>query len=196
MGSAKRVIYINIRHRGQLLGEVRLVLGLLSVEADVLDNHHIAVIESGSLGLGVGADNVLGHDDLFAQQLAQLGSHGSQGELLHIALGSLQSLGSGLGLLSLGHGVNLLLFLLVQLHGVVKDIVGPAHMRAEDDLCAVVSKILHGGQGAHNALGVSDGAVLHGDIKVTADQDALTGYVNVFNGLLVEIVHFQCTPSS
>ena len=195
MGGAEGVVHVNLSHRGQLLGEVGVVLGLLGVEADVLDYHYVAVLESGSLGLGVGADNVLCHDDFLAQELPELCGDRGQGELLNVALGGLKALCGGLGLLGLGHCVYLLLLLLVQLHGIVEDVVRPAHMGAEDHLRAVVGKILYGGQSPDDALGVGDSAVLHGDVEIAAYQYALAGNVDVFNGLLVQIVHFQCTPS-
>ena len=191
VGGAESIVDVDIRHRGQLFGKGGVILGLLRMEADVLNNHHIAIVEGGGLLLGVGAHNVLGHNDLFAQQLAKLCGHRGQGELLHIALRGFQSLGGGLGLLGLGHGVDLLLLLLVQLHGLVEDVVGTAHVGAEDDLGAMVREVLYGGQRAHDALGVSNGSVLHGDVEVAADQNPLAGNVDVFHSLLVEIVHVR-----
>ena len=68
---------------GDLLG-VRgahggILAGLLRVEANVLQQHHVAVVHRGDLGLGILAVGVLGQRDLDAEQLAQtLGDRGQR----------------------------------------------------------------------------------------------------------------------
>ena len=63
-------------------------------------------------------------------------------------------------------------------------------MGAQDDLGLVVHQIADGLEGLVNTLGVGNVAFsVKGDVKVAADKDLLAGYVDVFDGLLVEIIH-------
>ena len=86
---------IDLRHGGELLGELGVVLLLPLVEAEVLQQHDLAGLEGGGLGLGVLTDDILGEDHVLPQQLAQALGHGSQGEgLLPLPLG-LAQVGAG-----------------------------------------------------------------------------------------------------
>ena len=87
--------HVDLRHRGHGLGQLGVVLGLARLKAGILQQHDLAGLEGGSLGLGVGAHHVLSHDDRLAQQLAQADGHRLQGQLgLYFALG-LAQVGAG-----------------------------------------------------------------------------------------------------
>ena len=88
---AKGVVDIDLRKGGQLLGELRIVLFLFLVEADVLQQNDVAGLHRVDALLGVLADDVLGQDDLLIELLAQALRNGGQG-ILHVefALGTAQ----------------------------------------------------------------------------------------------------------
>ena len=88
---AKGVVDIDLRKGGQLLGELRIVLFLFLVEADVLQQNDVARLHRVDALLGVLADDVLGQDDLLIELLAQALRNGGQG-ILHVefALGTAQ----------------------------------------------------------------------------------------------------------
>ena len=68
--------------------------------------------------------------------------------------------------------------------------LGLAHVRAGNDGGVLVQQILDGGQSGTDALVVGDDAAAvlgHGHVKVAAQQNLLTGYVDVLHGLLVVI---------
>ena len=69
MSRAECIVYINLSHGGKSLCKLGIVLLLLLVKADILYHHNVAVAQSRSLSLSILADNVLCHDDLFAEQL-------------------------------------------------------------------------------------------------------------------------------
>lgn len=74
MGAVRRaecIVHKDLRQRSQLLGQLGIVLRLALHEADVLQQHHIAVLQGSGLGLGILTDDVLGHHDGLAEQLAQ-----------------------------------------------------------------------------------------------------------------------------
>ena len=95
MDGAKGIGHVHVGQGGQGLGEGGVVGLLALVEAQVLQQHDLAGLQGGGLGLGVLADDVLGKDNLLAQQLAQPLSHGGQGEgFLPLPLGFAQ-MGAG-----------------------------------------------------------------------------------------------------
>ena len=88
MRGAEGIVDKDVSQRSQFLGQLRIVLRLALHVADVLQQHHVAVLERGGLCLGVLADDVGSHDDLLAQQLAQTVGDDLQGQLrLPLALG-------------------------------------------------------------------------------------------------------------
>ena len=60
VGSAKGVEDKDVGQGSQLLGKFGVVLLLFEAEAQVLHQHDLAGLEGGALGLGVGAEHVLG----------------------------------------------------------------------------------------------------------------------------------------
>ena len=95
MHGAEGVGHIDLGHGGELLGELGVVLLLALVEAQVLKQHYLAGLQSGGLGLGVLADDVFGHDDVHAQQLAQALGDGLEAQVgLPLSLG-LAQVGAG-----------------------------------------------------------------------------------------------------
>ena len=91
VSGAERIVHIDVRHGSQLLGESGIVLLLFLVEADVLEKHDLAGLQSRGFGLGVLADDVGSHDDIHAQQLRQPHGHRSQGVFhVELALGTAQ----------------------------------------------------------------------------------------------------------
>ena len=67
--------HIQIRHVGQLPGQLRVVLGLAGLKAGVLQQQDLSRLQGGRLGLGVGAHYVMGEDHFPAQQLAEALRH-------------------------------------------------------------------------------------------------------------------------
>ena len=71
-----------------------------------------------------------------------------------------------------------------------------AHVRAEDDLCAVLHEVADGGERADDAVFVRDLAVLHGDVEVAAHEHALAFpvfyvfYRHFVHGKILLIFHF------
>ena len=91
MNRAEGVGHIDLSHRGHLTGQLGVVLGLARLKAGVLQQHNLAGLEGGGLGLGVGAHHVPGHDHRLAQQLAETDGDRLQGQLgLHLTLGLAQ----------------------------------------------------------------------------------------------------------
>ncbi len=80
--SAECVRHVDVRHRGQFLGEVGVVFLLFLVETQVLQQHDLPGLQRRRLGLGVGADHIGRHNHILAQQLGQPVSHDLQREAL------------------------------------------------------------------------------------------------------------------
>src|SRR5699024_7333994 len=88
VSGAESVVYKDVSHGSQFLGQLGIVLGLALHVADILQEHHVAVLEGCSLGLGVLANHVGSHDDFLAQKLGNPLSHNLQAQLrLPLALG-------------------------------------------------------------------------------------------------------------
>ena len=85
MCGAECIVYEDLGHGSQFTGECGIVLLLFLVEANVLDHHNLTGLQSGSLRLGILADNVGSHNNLLTQKLAQTGSNGSQ-RIFHVEL--------------------------------------------------------------------------------------------------------------
>ena len=75
MHGTEGVGHIQIRHVGQLPGQLRVVLGLAGLKAGVLQQQDLSRLQGGRLGLGVGAHYVMGEDHFPAQQLAEALRH-------------------------------------------------------------------------------------------------------------------------
>ena len=85
MDHAEAVGDEDLAEGGDLLG-VRgahggILAGLLRVEANVLQQHHVAVVHRGDLGLGILAVGVLGQRHVGAEQLAEAGGNRGQAQL-------------------------------------------------------------------------------------------------------------------
>ena len=88
VGGAEGIVDENIRQGSQRLAQRRVVFGLTLLKAGVLQQHHIAVLQRGGLGLGVLPCHVGSHDDFLAQQLADALGNDFQTQLgLPLALG-------------------------------------------------------------------------------------------------------------
>ena len=71
VGRPEGVVDVDVRVRRQLLGELRVVLLLLGVEAQVLEEEELARPESLDRILGADAQRVAGHRDVAPEQLGQ-----------------------------------------------------------------------------------------------------------------------------
>ena len=93
MAAAEGVVHVCVRQRGQLLGELRHVLGLFLAETGVLEQDNVAVVHGSHSSLCVLAHDVVvvcEHNGL-AQLCAQGSCNGSQAELcLRAVLGLAQ----------------------------------------------------------------------------------------------------------
>ncbi len=97
----------DVCERGELAGELGALVvglgGLAGVEAEVLEEQHLAVLERRGLGLGVVADGVLGEDDVGAEHLAEAlrdrreGVLGLGGALGAAEVGADDDAGAGVG---------------------------------------------------------------------------------------------------
>ena len=88
-----------------------------------------------------------------------------------------------------GKCFNSLLLLLVKTEALGENAVGLTHMRAKNNLCAIVEKVLNGRKCANDSLIRGDNAILHRYVKVAANKDCFAGYFNVFNCFLVISCH-------
>ncbi|HLO68187.1 MAG TPA: hypothetical protein VK188_14275 [Holophaga sp.] len=91
VGGAEGVVHVGVREAGQGLGELLLVLRLALVEAQVLQQQHLARLQGGGLGLHLLAGHAGGQRHVQAQAL-QVRGHGGHAELglETFALGSAQ----------------------------------------------------------------------------------------------------------
>ena len=140
--------------------------------------------------MGVVADDVGGKGHLAVQQLVEPIRHGLQGELLGVVrqrLGDIFRLGSCL--LRLGQSGHSRLFLLIQAEALGEDGVGLTHVGAENDLGTMLQQILNGGQRTDDTLIAGDLAVLHGNVEIAAHQYTLARYVQILDGLFVQVTH-------
>ena len=76
MGGAEGVVDVDIGQVRQLLGKGGVVLFLFLMEADVLQQHGLSLLQGGGQGLGALAHHVGGQLDLLAQQLGEALGHG------------------------------------------------------------------------------------------------------------------------
>ncbi len=81
MDGAERVRDIEFRHGRHRLGKFGVILGFALLEAGILQQHNLAGLQSGGLGLRIGTHGIRGHDNVFAQKLAQPLCDGSQAQL-------------------------------------------------------------------------------------------------------------------
>ena len=190
---AECVVHIDVAEGSELLAELEVLLLLLPVEAEVFQEHAFALLAGGNFCLCVGADDVVREGDFAVQKLVEALCDGLERELFQIVLLRLFDDGLlGCGLLLCGESLHLCLVLLVELDFIREDGVRLAHVRAEDDLGAMLHQIFDGGKCADDAVLVGDRAVLHGDVKVAADEDALALPVfYVFHG---HFVHSENSP--
>ena len=76
MDRTEGVGHIQVGQVGHGLGQGGIIFRLAGLETGVLQQHDLAGLEGGGLGLGIGTHHVVSHDDRLAQQLAQAGGHG------------------------------------------------------------------------------------------------------------------------
>ncbi len=179
---AESVGDIDLSHVGQGLGEVGIVLGLALVEAQILEQQDLAGLQRSGLGLGVGADGVLGKDNVHAEQLTEVGGNRSERQL---RVGLFPGVLGALGLVG-----NTLLVQLLQIG--IKGGVGLAQVGAGDDGGTLVEQVLDGRQRGDNALVARDGAglLVLGNVEIAAEKNFLTLYVGIVNGLFA-VVHLD-----
>ena len=179
MDGSEGVGDIELRHVRHGLGQGGIVLGLPLLKAGVLEEHHLAGLEGGGLGLGVGPHHVGGQNHVLPQELTQALRHGLHAQGIQ-----------GLLPLRLGEGGGVLALLGLLLHPLVKTGLGLAQMGAGDDGGAVLQQVLDGGQGGADALVVGNGAggLILRNVEVAAEQDLLPLDIHVFHGFLV-VVH-------
>ena len=159
MSGAERVVYIDLRQGSELLGKSEIVLGFFFMEADVLNEHGLAVLELACELLG-GLAHHVGRDlDFLAQNIREILRYRRQ-RILHVELA-----------------------------------LRTAHVGAEDHLRIVGEKVLDGGEGFGDALGIGNVALaVERDVKVTPDQNPLAGDIDIFDGLFVESCHRKEHP--
>ena len=71
--------FAQVERGGELLGEILVVLLLLGIEAHILEEQRLPILEGVHGRGGLIADAVLGDLDLLAEQLSQALGNGSEG---------------------------------------------------------------------------------------------------------------------
>ena len=74
--SAERVVHVDVRELCESGGECVVVVGLAGVEAEILEQQHVAVCERADGLLGLGPHAVACEGDWAPEQLAQARRHG------------------------------------------------------------------------------------------------------------------------
>ena len=184
---AECVVHIDVAEGSELLAEFEVLLLLLPMEAEVFKEHAFALLAGCDLCLCVGTDDVVREGHLAIEKFVEALCDGLEGELFEIVLLCLfddRLLGGCL--LFCGESFHLCLVLLVELDFIREDGVRLAHVRAEDDPGTLLHQVFDGGERTDDAVFVGDRAVLHGDVEVAADEDALALPVfDVFDGHFV-----------
>ena len=190
---AESVVYEDVSVGSKSLCKICAVLGLTSIESGVLKKNCMAGLESSNLSLRVLTYEVLSEGyKLCTEELVESCANGLKGELLLIGYESLCKELCGCSCLLLcGKCFNSLLLLLVKAEALGENAVGLTHMRAKNNLCAIVEKVLNGRKCANDSLIRGDNAVLHRYVKVAANKDCFATYFNVFNCFLVVSCHFR-----
>jgi len=85
VSGAERIVDINFGQRGKLLREFGIVLFLFLVETDVLDQHHIAVLQRSGQRLRAFTDDIGRHFNFLTERLGEVGCHRSQ-RIFHVKL--------------------------------------------------------------------------------------------------------------
>ena len=147
VGAAEGVVDVDVAERGEFFGEGRIVGLFFGVEAEVLEQEGLAGFEVGGHLAGDDADAV-----------------GREGYVLIVAEDVVEQAAKMSDEGTEAHGLDGLA-------------LGPAEVRAEDDLGLVAESVLDGGERLADAGVVGDDAVLEGDVEVDADEDALVGQI-------------------
>ena len=149
--AAEGVVDVDVAQRGELLGEGRIVGLLFRVEAEVLQQQGLAGLE------------LLRH---LQRDVAD--AVGREGDVLRDVEHLLQQLAQARDQRAQAHGLDRLA-------------LGPAEVRAENDLGLVAQRVLDGRQRLADASVVGDDAVLQRDVEVHADKHALVGKIQITN---------------
>ena len=188
---AECIVYEDVSVRSKLLSEICAVLLFSCIESGVLKKHSIAGLKSRNLSLCILTDDVLCKYYLLrAEKLVDSYRNGLKSELLLIACSLCKVLCLSSSLLSLGKLLNSLLLLLGETEALGKDVVGLTHVRAKNNLCALIHKILNSGERLYDSLVGGDNAILHRNVEVATNENGLAGYGYVLNVLLVVSCHF------
>ncbi len=178
---AERVVDVNFRIVSERLAKTLVLAFFFPVEAQVFEQHSLALFERGTLGVGVLADNVGSKSHLAAQKLVKAFGDGRERELFGLVLFGFfdNSLGGGFARLHL----FLVLFVELDLGG--KYGMRLAHVRAQRNFCARIEQIFDSGERAENSVFVGDNSVFHRHVEIATDKHALAFYVHVTNCLFV-----------
>ena len=82
MRRTEGIVHVDIGERRQRARELRIVLLLALVEADVLEHQDFARLQLARRGLGLGADAGVDRANRRAEQLRQMGSHRGVAQVL------------------------------------------------------------------------------------------------------------------
>ena len=151
MGAAEGVVYVEVAERGELGGELGIIGLLLGMEAQVLQQQGLAGLELARHLQRDVADAVRRKCDVL-REIEDLFEQ--QAQTRHQW---------------------------AQTHRLHWLALGPAEVRAQDDLGLVAKSVLQGGKGLADAGVIGDEAVLQGDVEVDADEHALVGQIQVTN---------------
>ena len=91
MGGTESIVDVQVSDGSELLGELRVVLLLFLVEADIFEEEDITIAEASDSLDNLVTDAVVGLGHLLAQELGETGDEGGEAELvLGAALGAAQ----------------------------------------------------------------------------------------------------------
>ena len=151
MRAAEGIVDVDVAQRGELLGEGGIVGLFLRVEAEVLQQQGLAGFELLRHLERNVADAVGREGNVFRDVENLLQQNAQAGDERP------------------------------QAHGLDRLALGPAQVRAEDDLGLVAQRVLDGGKRLADASVVGDDAVFQGDVEVHADEHTLVGKIQITN---------------
>ena len=182
MSRSERVVNVNIAKRREFFAEFFISALFAGIETKVFEENAFALFKRGDFSLRVVADDIGRERNLAVQEFVKSFRYGRESELFKVAL---ESLGDIFRFRSrsfvFGKSLDRFLFFFVKPEAFGEYVVGFAHMRAKNNLSAVLHKISDRGKRAVDTVFVGYHAVFHRNVEIASDKTSFAFYVNVFN---------------
>ena len=186
---SESVVYVDIAEARELFAEFLVSSLFAGVEAKVLEKYALAVFQRRDFRLSVFSDDIRRKRDLTAEKFVQSLRNGSKREFLQIARFRLVEISLLCGCsLFFGQSFHRFFLFFIETESFRENIVRLTHVRAKNNLCAVIHQIFDRRQCAADTVFVRDDAVLHGHVEVASDEASLAGYVHVSDCLLIHSI--------